>query len=367
MITDKVKQLIRAEIRNVSSYHVPVAEGMIKMDAMENPYSWPEAMKVAWLEKLHELAVNRYPDASCRHLEVLLRQVMQIPDTLAVLFGNGSDELIQIICMALMDNKTRDTVSNTVLSVTPSFVMYHMIANFLGMNHEGVPLKSDFSLDTEVLLTSIARCKPAVIFIAYPNNPTGNLFDEQILLKIIEQAPGLIVIDEAYHPFAKKSFLHKVLQHEQLLVMRTVSKMGLAGLRLGYLIGHPKWLSELNKVRLPYNINVLTQVSAEFAFQNIGELDRQAKLIRAARETLYADLQSIKNIQVYPSAANFILFRTPDNQAAEIDKGLRERNLLIKNLDSTSPFLKDCLRVTVSTPEENAVFLKALREVLDCQ
>lgn len=361
MTTDKVKQLIRPEVRKLSSYHVSPSRGMIKMDAMENPYTWPESMKTQWLEELRDIAVNRYPDAACKGLETLLRQVMGVPDNLSVLFGNGSDELIQIICMTLMDNEPRNVVENTVLSVEPSFVMYRMIARFLGMNYIGVPLNSDFSLDINALLEAIGRYKPAVIFIAYPNNPTGNLFDEHAVERVIEQAPGLVVIDEAYYPFAKKSFLSKVLQYEHLLVMRTVSKMGLAGLRLGYLLGHSKWLDEFNKLRLPYNINVLTQACAEFALRNIEELDRQAELICQARQVLFTDLSAMQALQVYRSDANFILFRTPENQVNNFDKSLRDHGILVKNLNAASLVLKDCLRVTVSTPQENEAFLRALR------
>lgn len=361
-MASRIEQLIRAEIRSLSSYHVPDSTGMIKLDAMENPYTWPESIKSEWLELLAEVAVNRYPDAGCQQLEAITRQAMYVPDHLGVMFGNGSDELIQIICMALADNRrTHSRTSNTILGLEPGFIMYRMVAAFVGMDYAGVPLTTDFALQLDLTLATMQQTKPAVIFIAYPNNPTGNLFDEQMLIQIIEQAPGLIVIDEAYQPFAQKTFLDKIAQYEHLLVMRTVSKMGLAGLRLGYLVGHFAWINEFNKLRLPYNINTLTQACAGFALRHMDELNHQAQLIRAARSTLYADLQAIQGLTVYPSAANFILFRTLQNRANAIHAALCKQKILIKNLSHANTLLQDCLRVTVSTPIENDAFLAALR------
>jgi histidinol-phosphate aminotransferase len=274
------------------------------------------------------------------------------------LLGNGSDELIQMIMMAVSG------ADRVVLSPEPGFVMYKMIATFLNMPYVGVPLRQDFSLDREAMLKAIEQHNPAVVFLAYPNNPTGNLFDEQVIEEIIQTSNGLVVLDEAYHAFAEKSWMNKLEKYENLVVMRTVSKMGLAGLRLGLLVGSPQWLDEFDKVRLPYNINVLTQASARFALQNQGILDEQTAHIRADRDTMYDELCAIDGIDVFPSQANFILFRTREADATSIFEVLKKEKILIKNLSGAGGLLANCLRVTVGTPEENAAFLYALKDAL---
>jgi len=237
-----------------------------------------------------------------------------------------------------------------------------MIATFLDMDYVGVPLRGgDFSLDLEALLTAVGHHRPAVIFLAYPNNPTGNLFDEAALMRIIEAAPGLVVVDEAYAPFTDASFLPRLGRHDNLLVMRTLSKMGLAGLRLGLLAGAEAWIREIDKIRLPYNINVLTQAVAELALRHRDVFDEQTARIREQRGRLFARLEQMDGILPYPSQANFILFRTGDGRGAGIFQALRARGVLIKNLCGAHPLLADCLRVTVGTPEENDAFLEALR------
>jgi histidinol-phosphate aminotransferase len=210
---------------------------------------------------------------------------------------------------------------------------------------------------------AIEQHQPAVIFIAYPNNPTGNLFDTDVVEEIIRIAPGLVVVDEAYHPFAQTSFMPKLNDYDQLLVMRTVSKMGLAGLRLGLLCGDEQLINEINKLRLPYNINVLTQYSASFILENAGFLDAQAEMIRADREHLLNQLSVLEDIEVFPSQANFILFRVKHGSATEVFACLRDDGVLIKNLDKPGP-LQSCLRVTVGTSEENQAFLQALDRAL---
>ena len=233
-MTANVTKWIRPQISALAAYHVPDASGMLKLDAMENPYRWPESMIEEWLSVLKAVELNRYPDPAADELKSLLRSCFSIPDSAAVLLGNGSDELIQMILMAV---RGQDRV---VLSVEPSFVMYGMIAAFLDMPFVSVPLAKNFSLDKAAVLDVIEKHHPAVIFIAYPNNPTGNLFPEQDILDILGASDAIVVIDEAYFSFADTSFMSRVMQYENLLVMRTVSKMGLAGLRLGYMAGPGK-------------------------------------------------------------------------------------------------------------------------------
>ncbi|MCF6355942.1 MAG: histidinol-phosphate transaminase [Candidatus Polarisedimenticolaceae bacterium] len=354
-----IERWVRPEIRALSAYHVPDSSGLIKLDAMENPYSWPEALRQEWLELLHQTDVNRYPDPQGNALKQRLRISMQIPEEAEVLLGNGSDELIQMLALTLAGS------DRVVLSVEPSFVMYRMIALFAGMPYQGVPLNSsDFSLDLPALLTAIEQHQPAIIYLAYPNNPTGNLFEAVEIRQIIEAAPGLVIVDEAYAPFTAASFMSELGRYPNLLVMRTLSKLGLAGLRLGLLAGPKPWLEEVDKTRLPYNINTLSQVSAEFALRHEPVFDEQTQLIRQQRSQLFAALDDIDGITPYPSDANFILVRMPTRRANEIHTAMRDQKVLVKNLNGAHPLLTDCLRITIGTPEENRAAINALKTAL---
>ena len=357
-VEDKaISHWIRPEIRELSAYHVPDARGFIKLDAMENPYHWPDDKISEWLALLRTAELNRYPDPHAQPLKDRLREVMAVPADAALLLGNGSDELIQMIIMALSGE------GRSVLSVEPGFVMYRMIAAFCNVDYIGVPLQEDFSLDTEAVLGAIERHQPAVVFLAYPNNPTGNLFDRSDMLRIIEAAPGVVVVDEAYHAFADDSFMPLLNEYDNLLLMRTLSKMGLAGLRLGLLAGAPAWLNEFDKVRLPYNINILTQISADFALQHVAMLDVQTQQIKQERTSLFAQMQAMTALRVFPSQANFILFRVPTGKADTVFADLKAEGVLIKNMNKAGSLLRDCLRVTVGTAEENTAFLQALEKI----
>ena len=353
------QSLIRAEVRRLVAYPVPRAQGLIKLDAMENPYTWPEDLIGTWLDRLRDVSLNRYPDPHAAALCQRLREVMAIPDDASLILGNGSDELIQLIMLAVAGS------GRTVLAPQPSFVMYRMIAEFVGLRYVGVPLRpDDFSLDRRATLEAIEHHRPAVVFIAYPNNPTGNLFDEDDVREILDVAPGLVVVDEAYVPFSSRHFLSYLGKYENLLVMRTLSKLGLAGLRLGFVVGGKRWLTEIDKIRLPYNINVLTQVSAEFAMSHYDVLDSQAHRICVDRELMIAELNALPGIVAYPSEANFILFRTPNNMAARIFKYLVDNGVLIKAMGEADRLLLDCLRVTVGTRAQDQVFLARLSAAL---
>ncbi len=349
-------QLIRDEIRALAAYHVPDASGYVKLDAMENPYRLPEALRAEIAELAANAEINRYPDAAASRLKARLRESQGIADNMDILLGNGSDEIIQMLAMAIA------RPGATILGLEPSFVMYRMIAAFTGVHYVGVPLKPDFTLDLDATLAAIEQHQPALIFIAYPNNPTGNLFDEAKLARILEASPGLVVMDEAYHVFAQKSYLGALDRYPNLLVMRTLSKLGLAGLRLGFLVGRPAWLAELDKLRLPYNVNVLTQVVAERVLAAADVLEGQAAEIRRERSRVLAELAALPGVAAYPSDANFILFRVPD--ADRTFEGLKQKGVLIKNLTRAHPMLASCLRVTVGTPQENTQFLTGLKAVL---
>lgn len=358
-MTALIDALVRPEIRALNAYHVPEAAGLIKLDAMENPYTWPDALKAEWLEELRGIELNRYPDPAGHTLQAALRETMEIPSDAGLLLGNGSDELIQMLALTVAQPGRK------VLSVDPGFVMYRMIALFAGMDYVGVPLQpDDFSIDLPAVLDAVEREQPTLVYLAYPNNPTGNRFDADDIVRIIEAAPGLVIVDEAYAPFTDSSFLGLLGDWPNLVVMRTLSKMGLAGLRLGYLAGPADWLNEIDKVRLPYNINVLTQASAAFALKHRAVLDEQTHSIRVERGHLFEAMTQIAGIHVYPSEANFLLARMPAGTADAIFAGLMEHGILIKNLNAAHPMLKDCLRVTVGRPDENLAFMQALKELV---
>lgn len=358
-LRSRVRALFRPELRVLSAYHVPDSRGLVKLDAMENPYSWPETMIEDWLEHLRGAAINRYPDPSAAGLRAALRQTAAIPESAEILLGNGSDELIQILLMAVAGRDAR------VLAPEPTFVMYRQLALSLGLQFVGVPLNApDFSLDMEAMRSAIREHRPAVIFLAYPNNPTGNLFGEEEICEILALTEGLVVVDEAYLPFAGTSFLPQVIAHEHLLVMRTLSKMGLAGLRLGYLVGAEPWIAELEKLRLPYNINVLTQISAEFALTQSEIFSDQVAHIVEQREWLFREMNAIPRIRAFPSRANFILFQLRAHDPGRVFSAVKERGVLIKGFAQSSGPLRSCLRVTVGKPDENQQFLNALREAL---
>ena len=362
-MTVQATQWIREDIQSLSAYHVPNPGEMIKLDAMENPYTWPDSMKQEWLALLAEAPVNRYPDPCASELVQQIEKVMAVPKGMSSILGNGSDELIQIICMAL------SKADSVVMAPEPTFVMYEMIARFTNMTYQSVPLRENFQLDMPAMLQAMDRHQPAVIFLAYPNNPTGNLFTEQDVHQIIENAPGLVVVDEAYHAFAESSFMQMLSQYDNLVVMRTVSKMGLAGLRLGLLCGPEQWIGEFDKVRLPYNINILTQLSANFALQNHAVLEQQTQQICIDREKLKEQMAQIQGLVQYPSAANFILFKVIDAKKESRDsvlifEDLKSEGILIKRFADTSGPLENCLRLTIGTADENQAFICALNKIL---
>jgi len=355
---NKITRWVRPEILALTSYHVQDPGKLIKLDAMENPWSWPESLHAKWCAVLESVELNRYPDPGARELQAAMRQAMDVPESSAVILGNGSDELIQMIIQTLA------APGRVVMAPEPTFVMYRQLALVAGVKFAGVPLRDDFSLDAAAMLEAIAVHQPAVIFLAYPNNPTGNLFDAGVIRQILDEAPGLVVVDEAYAPFTDASFMPALPEHDKLLVLRTVSKMGMAGLRLGLLAGAPDWLEQIDKTRLPYNVGSLNQATGLFALQHKSVFDMQAGMIRQDRADLFTSLQAMPQLSVYPSEANFILFRVPRGQAPAIHAGLREAGILIKILDGSAPALADCLRVTVGTAGENAAFLAALGALL---
>ena len=357
-VKQKINQWIVPAIHNMQAYHVSDSTGMVKLDAMENPYPLPDDIHQQFLSIFKKAELNRYPDSEMLHLKQSLQQVFSIPSDLGILIGNGSDEIIQILIMATAKSGA------VVLAPEPSFVMYRVLTEALGLKYVGVPLTDDFSLDREVMLEAIERHNPAIIFLAYPNNPTGNLFDIKTVSQIIQSSQGLVVIDEAYQIFSSQTCLDLVKHHENVLLMRTLSKVGLAGLRFGYLVGGPEWLEEFNKIRLPYNINCLTQASIEFFLQHYAVFEQQAVKIKQGREQLFNELQLLKELEVFPSEANFLLFRSLKMPADSIFDHLLQQKILIKKFPPSPALLSNCLRVTVGTAAETSQFITELKNII---
>ena len=234
----KPEEIIRDEVRALAAYHVPDASGMVKLDAMENPFRLSEDLRGEVARIVAEAQINRYPDAAASQLKARLRATLGIPEDMDVTLGNGSDEIIQMLILATA------RPGAVVLGVEPSFVMFRLIANFCGMRFVGVPLGADFALDADAMVAALKEHDPALVFIAYPNNPTGNLFDDAAIERVLRAAQGLVVVDEAYHAFAGRTYLQRLADYPNMLVMRTLSKSGLAGLRLGLLVGRSGWLQQ---------------------------------------------------------------------------------------------------------------------------
>ena len=346
-------KLVRPEIQALSAYHVAEADGMVKLDAMENPYPLPAALRRELAEVLARVELNRCPEPTGKKLRELLARKMGVPPGMELLLGNGSDDLIQIVSLALA------RPGAVAMYPAPTFVMYSLNAVFTGMKGIGVPLRPDFSLDASAFVERMRVEKPALVFIAYPNNPTGVLYPEQEVVEVIKACPGLVVVDEAYHVFARKTFMPRLAEFQNLVVVRTVSKLGLAGIRLGYLAGRPEWIRELNKVRQAYNVNVLTQAAALFVLERLEVLEEQAARIRADRALLGEAIAALPGTRVFPSEANFFLVRVRDADATY--EALKRQGVLVRNLH---PGLDNCLRINVGTPDENRILLTALREAL---
>ncbi len=342
---------LRSDIRNISAYQVQSSKNMLKMDAMESPFGVPDELKDEFLEHISKSEVNRYPDASADELKITLRNLMNIPQELGVLLGNGSDELIQLLAMACSSD-------DLIMSFEPSFVMYEMVSKFTNLNYHGVHLTDNFDIDLNAALLSIKDKKPKLIFIAYPNNPTGNSFDYESIIEIIKSTDALVVLDEAYYAYSDKSFINEIVNFSNLVVLRTISKIGFAGLRLGLLIGSEKTIEQLNKLRLPYNINILTQASANFLLKDKQRISNNAKIIISERSRLYDELSLISDLTVYPSQTNFLLVEASD--AKSLFQSLKGQGVLVKGFKIGSQ-LENFIRISVSQEKENNIILTYIK------
>jgi len=363
MNSDRLKTTLRQDVQSMHAYAIQPSAGLVKLDAMENPFSLPPELQRELGERLGRAAINRYPAQRVADLAAALVAHVQLPAGQKLMLGNGSDELIDLLAVAC------DVPGATVLAPLPAFVMYEMSAKLRGLNFVGVPLTADFQLDEAAMLAAIEVHRPAVTYIAYPNNPTANLFDDGVIEKIVEaisRQNGLVVFDEAYQPFSSRTWLPRLADsknaHDHVLVLRTLSKFGLAGVRLGYLCGPAALIDEIDKVRPPYNVSVLNAEAGLFALEHADEYARQAALLMAERTRLVAALAALPGVQVFPSEANMVLVRVADSKLAF--EGMKQRGVLVKHIAGLHPLLKNCLRLTVGTPDENQTMIRALKESL---
>ena len=364
-------RFIRQDIQSMHAYAIQDSAGMIKLDAMENPYLLPSELQRALGERLGAVAVNRYPGARIEELKQALAAYVDMPAGCSLMLGNGSDELIALLALACdtPPSESGHGKPASILSPLPGFVMYQMSAQLQGLAFHGVPLTADFELDESAMLAAMREHQPAITYIAYPNNPTANLWKAGAIRRLITEAAafgGLVVMDEAYQPFASSSWLAEMREHPaanaNVLLMRTLSKFGLAGVRLGYLLGPQALVHEVDKLRPPYNVSVLNAECALFALEHADVFAAQAAQICEQRAVLMAALGKLPGVTPFPSDANMVLARVPDAQRCF--DALKARGLLVKNVSRMHPLLGQCLRLTVGTPLENASLISALPECL---
>jgi histidinol-phosphate aminotransferase len=355
-LSDKLARLIRQDLQSMHAYAVQDATGLIKLDAMENPHRLPAALQAELGQRLGAVALNRYPGPRIDDLRAALARYADMPAGCALMVGNGSDELISLLALAC------DVPGASILAPLPGFVMYAMSAQLQGLKFVGVDLTADFSLDEAAMSAAIREHQPAIIYLAYPNNPTANLWDDDVIERIVQMAPGLVVIDEAYQPFSSRSYINRLARHPHVLLMRTLSKFGLAGVRIGYMLGAAALIAEIDKVRPPYNISALNAEAALFALEHADVYAAQAEDLRAQRGALLDALSHLSGVQVWPSDANMVLVRVAN--AASVFDGLKRRGILVKNVSKMHPLLANCLRLTVGTADENAQMLAALQASL---
>ena len=358
-LAERLRHTIRQDVQSMHAYAIQPSAGLVKLDAMENPFRLPEALQRELGARLGRVAINRYPGESIGALAAALAAHAGVPPGCKTMLGNGSDELIDLLAAACA------RPGATILAPLPGFVMYEMSARLRGLAFVGVPLRPDFELDEAAMLAAVERHRPALTYLAYPNNPSANLFDDAVIERIVAAVgaqQGLVVFDEAYQPFAARSWMQRMGAHEHVLVLRTLSKFGLAGVRLGYLAGAAALIDEIDKVRPPYNVGVLNAEAARFALEHAEAYAQQAALLRSERARLQQALAAMPGVQAFPSEANMILVRVPD--AARAFAGMKARGVLVKNVAGMHPLLAGCLRLTVGTPEENRQLLRALEESL---
>jgi len=303
--------LIHPSINKLEAYQTVPFFGPVKLDAMESPYGIPSALQADFKAALSQVDVNRYPDPGAAELKDRLRSVFRVPARYAMTLGNGSDELLQLIQLAV------GGYGRTIMAPQPSFAMYEIIAHYTRAEYIGVDLDGRFQLSESDWLKALEEHQPACVFFAYPNNPTGHFFDDQLIEQTASASNTLVVADEAYFAYSRRSMLAAMDRHENMVVVRTLSKSGLAGLRLGYMISHPAWGEQLEKLRMPYNVGALNQAAASFALEHWDEFCRATQVVIDERQRLSIALKALEGPKVYATETNLILVQGMKSGAAK--------------------------------------------------
>jgi len=350
-----IKNLVRKEVLNQEAYCASSVPCRIRLDANENPYTLSASQKSKIIESLEKVPLNRYPEPGSPELRRGFAGLYGVDEDMLIV-GNGSDELIQLLLIAVKGG------ASGVMIPVPTFAMYKISALNTGHRVIEVPLDDRFDLDVDSMLEIIKNRSPELVFLSYPNNPTGNCFNPGKIEAVIRASSGIVVVDEAYFNFAGRTFLPYLDKYDNLAVLKSLSKAGLAAMRIGIFIGCPLLAKELNKVRLPYNLNAFSQIIARFYVENEADFQKQADKVAGKREDLFRGLSKIDGIRPYPSDANFILFNCSFDTGS-VYKGLIKREILIRKFNAPG-ILGSCMRVTVGNCKENDEFLEALRDVV---
>ncbi len=348
-------QLVKKKVRSLKPYQVENIDCEVKLHANESAFPPPPEILKLFEETFQSCSLNRYPDPDCQELKSVLSDQHQVPPE-QFMIGNGSDELIQILLQIFCDP------GDSVAFPDPTFAMYAIIAQGMGLSTQSIPLDENWDFRAEAFLDAIKKQPIQIVFFSYPNNPTGNCFSSTEIQKVIENFSGIVVVDEAYYDFSRKSFLNELSNHNNLIILRSLSKIGLAALRVGYGMADPKIIEQVNKIRLPYNSNTLSQLFSAKLLNQFAPVQKQIDQIIEERQRLTETLKGFSALTVYPSDSNFTLFRV-NQKSGEVFKRLMEKGILVRDLGN-HPRLDNCLRVTVGTREENDRFLDQMNAII---
>ncbi len=345
---------IREDIRQLKSYELTeLPEDCIKLDAMESPYEYSEELKQELAKTLSHVPLSRYINPLKCGIREIIHEQFKVSSNAQIVLGNGSDELIQFLTLLVAKPKAK------ILSVEPSFVMYQRNAEIYGLDYVGVPLNPDFTLNLAATLAAIKQHQPAIVFLSYPNNPTGGRFEKEEVEAILDTATGIVVVDQAYGAFASDSFADQAGLRDNLVVLKTLSKIGFAGIRLGFAAGPKDIMAQLQKIMPPYNMNQLSVATAKFATLYpqfiMGNIDK----LKSERERVRTALRAYDVVEDFASEANFLTLRVPDAQ--KLYDSLLQNNILIKNLHGSHPLLNQCVRITIGLPEHNQAVLSVFQ------
>ena len=347
---------VRDDLRALQGYHSAQVDVRIRLNTNESPEPPPTAFRDAVAAEVSNIEWNRYPDRAAVALREAIAESHSV-DVAQVFVANGSNEVLQTVLLAYAGP------GRTVATFEPTYQMHAQIARVTGATVVEGQRADDFTLDPNEVERVITGSQPHVVFLTSPNNPTGLVEPMERVRQILDLAPGLVVVDEAYAQFSDWSALELIDEDTPMVVTRTFSKTwSMAGARLGYLIG-PSWLvAELDKVVLPYHLDAVKQIAGRLALRFASDMDDRVRQTVAERTRISSALADL-GTTVFPSGANFVLFRPDGHEGRAVWQGLVDRSVLIRDC-SGWPRLANCLRVTVGTPDENSAFLDALGEVL---